>query len=225
LDDLARGEAAPRKPVKELAQFCLTAIEEQQPGGPYLLLGYSFGGLVLMEVACQLLERGKPIALLGLVDSYPHRRYWPLRCWIHMILRRGTYHASALMNVPIRKALVRSTRVLQAFVNHLRERRGPTPRQRVHSKVGSPTTVGISGDDIGYSAPYRPRYFDNPLTIFAAAHPTDTPDDPMLVWRKFAKCIEIHVVPGNHVDMLTKYSEALAARISHCLDRAIGPIT
>jgi pimeloyl-ACP methyl ester carboxylesterase len=39
-----------------------------QPRGPYWLLGYSFGGLVMLELARLLMARGEAIGLLVLVD-------------------------------------------------------------------------------------------------------------------------------------------------------------
>lgn len=42
-----------------------------QPRGPYLLGGWSFGGLVAWETARRLEERGEEVALLVLIDSRP----------------------------------------------------------------------------------------------------------------------------------------------------------
>jgi acetoacetyl-CoA synthetase len=45
-----------------------------KPGGPYnVLIGYSFGGLVTLEMAQQRSESGKHAALLALLETYPHR--------------------------------------------------------------------------------------------------------------------------------------------------------
>jgi thioesterase domain-containing protein len=44
------------------------ALREAQPRGPYLLGGWSFGGIIAFEMANQLRERGQEIALLALLD-------------------------------------------------------------------------------------------------------------------------------------------------------------
>ena len=44
---------------------------EFQPLGPYILIGYSFGGLIALEMAQRLTEEGKQVALLTFVDTYP----------------------------------------------------------------------------------------------------------------------------------------------------------
>src|SRR5262249_22130273 len=41
-----------------------------QPSGPYLIGGWSFGGVVAFEMARQILELGERVALLALVDSH-----------------------------------------------------------------------------------------------------------------------------------------------------------
>ena len=44
---------------------------EFQPLGPYILIGYSFGALIALEMAPRLTEEGKQVALLTFVDTLP----------------------------------------------------------------------------------------------------------------------------------------------------------
>ena len=37
--------------VEQMAEFYLDALHELQPRGPYILIGYSFGGLVALELS------------------------------------------------------------------------------------------------------------------------------------------------------------------------------
>lgn len=53
----------------QLAEEYCREIEKQQPEGPYLLCGWSIGGVLALEIAHQLEARGNKIALLGLFDS------------------------------------------------------------------------------------------------------------------------------------------------------------
>src|SRR5262249_39495593 len=46
-----------------------SAIVEQQPDGPYRLLGFSLGGILALAVTAALESRGERVALLGVVDS------------------------------------------------------------------------------------------------------------------------------------------------------------
>ena len=68
-----------------MATAYLAEIREVQPEGPYMLGGYSGGGLVAFEMAQQLTAAGEKIALLVMFDTFPphdrrprhHRRHAP----------------------------------------------------------------------------------------------------------------------------------------------------
>ncbi len=55
--------------IEDLAEFYLSEMILFQPKGPYLLGGASFGGLIAYEMATKLLEKGKEVGLLMLVDT------------------------------------------------------------------------------------------------------------------------------------------------------------
>src|SRR5262249_21989450 len=61
---------SPDSMIEELAASSLQAIRIIQPEGPYRLGGYSFGGLVAVEMARQLYAEGERIALLALIDTF-----------------------------------------------------------------------------------------------------------------------------------------------------------
>ncbi|MFF4762941.1 amino acid adenylation domain-containing protein [Streptomyces sp. NPDC001292] len=57
--------------VAEIAADYLKQVRSVQPTGPYLLLGWSFGGLVAHAMAEQLQRAGEKVALLAMLDSFP----------------------------------------------------------------------------------------------------------------------------------------------------------
>ncbi|MET8331999.1 thioesterase domain-containing protein, partial [Streptomyces sp. NPDC005181] len=57
--------------VEEMADDYLTHIRSVQKSGPYHMLGWSFGGLVVHAIAARLQEQGEEVALLAMLDSYP----------------------------------------------------------------------------------------------------------------------------------------------------------
>jgi acyl-CoA synthetase (AMP-forming)/AMP-acid ligase II/thioesterase domain-containing protein len=67
---LFRGGAASLT-VPGMARDYLAAMKAVQPRGPYLLGGWSFGGNVAFEMACQLAAAGEPVAGLVLFDTLP----------------------------------------------------------------------------------------------------------------------------------------------------------
>lgn len=56
--------------VNDMAELYLKHLGTAQSGGPYYLGGYSFGGLVALEMARRLAETGEEIGSLILVDTY-----------------------------------------------------------------------------------------------------------------------------------------------------------
>ncbi|MET8974171.1 amino acid adenylation domain-containing protein [Streptomyces sp. NPDC004539] len=67
---LLPGEAPSATLAGAVAEH-IARIREQQPTGPYHLLGYSMGGLVAYEVAVSLQAAGEKVALLAVLDAFP----------------------------------------------------------------------------------------------------------------------------------------------------------
>jgi acyl transferase domain-containing protein len=66
------GDQAPHETFEEMARDYLVEVRSVQPHGPYLLSGFSGGGLVAYEMAQQLLAAGETVASLVLLDTpYP----------------------------------------------------------------------------------------------------------------------------------------------------------
>jgi thioesterase domain-containing protein len=60
----------PLRLVSDMACYYVEALRAAQPSGPYMLGGWSMGGVVAYEMARQMRERGDEIELLALVDSH-----------------------------------------------------------------------------------------------------------------------------------------------------------
>ncbi|WP_246054904.1 type I polyketide synthase [Paracoccus gahaiensis] len=63
------GDAAPHGTLAEAATSCLAEIRQIQPEGPYLIAGFSGGGLTALEIARQAAEAGEATARLILLDT------------------------------------------------------------------------------------------------------------------------------------------------------------
>ncbi len=57
--------------INEACERHLAVLREQQPTGPYYLLGYSLGGTLAHGVAARLKNMGEEVAFLGLLDTWP----------------------------------------------------------------------------------------------------------------------------------------------------------
>jgi thioesterase domain-containing protein/acyl carrier protein len=68
------GEMEPHATFEEAARDYLAELRSVQPEGPYLLGGFSGGGIAALEMARQLREAGEEIAALVLLDTpLPYR--------------------------------------------------------------------------------------------------------------------------------------------------------
>ncbi|MGH9757119.1 MAG: alpha/beta fold hydrolase, partial [Candidatus Acidiferrales bacterium] len=146
------GADAPLERIEDMAEYFLTAIREVQPRGPYILFGYSLGGLVTLEMAQRLLAGGEEIALLALLEAYPHRSYLP---WGS----RARLHARLLMH-------------------HLSNAaRGQIRRRPSIRAMLSPAMQHVH--DASYLAltRYRPRIYPGKVQFVRAAVGLDFPDD------------------------------------------------
>jgi acyl transferase domain-containing protein/thioesterase domain-containing protein/acyl carrier protein len=66
------GDQEPHETFEEMARDYIEEIRAIQPEGPYLLSGFSGGGLVAFEMAQQLTEAGENVAMLVMLDTpYP----------------------------------------------------------------------------------------------------------------------------------------------------------
>jgi len=63
------GQHEPHHSVQEMAEEALRAVRQVQPHGPYHLGGFSAGGLLVFEMAQQLLAQGESIGLLTFFDT------------------------------------------------------------------------------------------------------------------------------------------------------------
>ena len=66
---LSGGE--PHRRIEDMAGHYIEELARAHGAGPYLLGGWSMGGLIAFEMARQLEERGEQVALLTVVDTAP----------------------------------------------------------------------------------------------------------------------------------------------------------
>lgn len=82
------GSEPPLDRIEAIASRYADEMTRFRPHGPYVLAGYSVGGLVAYELACQLRQRGMAVEKVIVFDSnapgYPRRQALPVRAMIHL---------------------------------------------------------------------------------------------------------------------------------------------
>ena len=85
--DGIEGEAAHETDLVRMASRYIEALRLERPRGPYLLGGWSMGGIVAFEMARQLAAAGDEVPLVFLIDSpVPSRGRFPRSFDDHEIL-------------------------------------------------------------------------------------------------------------------------------------------
>ncbi|KAH7120608.1 PKS16 protein, partial [Dactylonectria macrodidyma] len=121
-------------PFEAVAEIFIKSIRSTQPHGPYLLAGWSMGGIFAYEVSRQLLAAGEVIELLCLIDSPCPRTLPPLPAPTLDILDKaglfsGLDKTDRGVSTATRKHFLASVRTLEHF--HPAE----TPRDAALGKV------------------------------------------------------------------------------------------
>jgi acetoacetyl-CoA synthetase len=206
------GGDVPFETIEDTAQFYLEAIQQRQPHGPYHLMGYSFGGLVALEMAQRLLRAGEKIKLLVMLDAYPYKSFLTLKQRIGLVFRLLRHHASILKRLPFRQAV--------GYALHSSARaayssgKGAQNFVRAHYSDSIPEVL-----DRAYLAltRYQPRPYSGRVVFVEAAAKSVFPSNPAAVWTRWIKDFEAQTVPGDHFRMLSENFESLASILSRVL--------
>lgn len=212
------GREEPFERIEDTAQYYLDAIKELQFHGPYLLMGNSLGGLVALEMAQRLTANGEKVALLVMLESYPHLRFLSFGQRIRLLTRLAKYHASTALRLPMREAfsyVVRRAK-RRLYIPGDDSRGSPAP----DGVLLSPAAQRLRDYDHTALTRYRPRFYDGRIRFIRAAVSVHFPDDPAAVWAGLAREFEVETVPGDHNGIITTHFETLAAVLSRYLGEA-----
>jgi non-ribosomal peptide synthetase component F/thioesterase domain-containing protein/acyl carrier protein len=202
------GEDPPHATVEAMAAEYLREVKTRQPGGPYYLCGYSFGGLVAFEMARRLRESGDEVALVGLFDTTMSPLTWGLRSWLSIVGRRVVKFASGAVAAPVHTwpALVR--KVARGACEGLRGFWKSTPTR----------VLRVAAVALMASARYRPGFYAGELTLFTPVKREPGLPSPEAIWRKHARALSIVETAGAHSTMFSApNAESTAASLTRCL--------
>lgn len=210
------GAEEPFDRIEDMAAFYLKAIKQVQPHGPYLLAGYSLGGLVTLEMAQQLTAVGEKVALLGMLDSYPDIRYLSLAQRARLVARLARRRATTTMKLPFGDAL--------SLIIRPSRRRSGAPRVSYKPPVDVSLSPAVQrARECAYLAltRYKPRFYPGKIKFVRAELPTDFPADPAAVWARLAAEFEVETVPGDHLGIMSRHYEKLASALSRYVEEAL----
>jgi acetoacetyl-CoA synthetase len=211
------GMDEPFERIEDMAQFHLREIKQVQPHGPYLLIGYSLGGLVMLELAQRLSENGDKVELLALLESYPHSRFLSLRQRRQLFTRLTKHHISTALRLPIREAFSYIIRLSARQLHNSREGQGSMQDREASAVTFSPAVARVRTSAYRALKRYRPRFYKGRIRFVRAGTSTEFPEDAVAVWANLVDEFEVETVPGDHHEIIIKHFESLADVLSRYL--------
>ncbi len=209
------GKGAYLTTLEEMAGHYIREIRREQPMGPYHIAGYSFGGLVTFEMASQLAREGEPAGLVALLDApewnYNKQARSPRTAadrWRQFRERMGH-----LFRGPERVSYL--TRGLRSRVTD--------SLFRLHEFLHLPIPQWCASiEDVNRHAArrYVPKALPGKLTLFRTVRTgTDRRTDLLMGWGRLADAVEVHEVPGDHMDMTAEpHVQVLAEKLRQTLE-------
>ena len=224
-DPTLSGVVPPFSSIEEMAAFYVREMQTVQPKLPYLIGGWSFGGLVAFEMARQLSALGQYPALVAILDSGTPdmEREFESRMDDAALLAILAHE----MSLPIAS----------------RDLRGLDSDQQLQMVADHMSNAGVIFEDpIGYLRRqldifnYRNKatlsYFPGPycgrISLFLATQHTDVdsgdiPENLAHRWAKFAKEVDVYQVPGSHHEIAREpHVQSLARLLRDCITKSLN---
>ena len=210
----------PHTRIEDMAAYYIQALQTVQPTGPYLLGGWSMGGVVAFEMAQQLHAQGQLVALLALLDGRiptPDETFPEDDSEAILLVER--YFGISFGPMESLAQLPKDEQL--GFVLELAKSAGLVPAELGVSQARR--FVEQVRSDLRATQNYGLHLYPGRITFFKASEtPAGTSADPTLGWSEWASGgVEVHIVPGNHANLMYEpHVEVLAKKLTACLNQA-----
>ena len=216
------GIDEPLTRIEDMAAHYIDSILAQNPGGPYALAGFSFGGIIAYEMARQLQEMGREVNLVALFDTNAYNTifYDPIGTKLR---KQFSYYANNI---------VHTLKFVNGFSNTVVEKSTLLKRKVIRrywsltKKQDQPGFFGYSHKIDKCNQEALVRYQLKPQNIKVDVFKAETrtfyvKDTAFLGWRPFAlNGVTVHNIPGEHNTIFKAPNDKIfAAELQKCLDR------
>ncbi len=213
------GVDEPHERIEDMAEYFLDAVREKQPLGPYLLIGYSMGGMVALEMAQRLRATGKQVDLLAMIESFPDRPFLPMNQLLGIYVRVLKKHLSNARQVPLRDKLSYIVRPSYRTEFMSRNRVGASSLRRpLHLNQAMQRMLAAGHKALAH---YRPQPYPGKISFVQAEISVDFPDNAIAVWNDLAAELVVETAPGDHQGVITTHSDFLGSVLSRYLNEAL----
>ena len=210
------GACEPHSSIAAMADAYLDELLQQRPNGPFLLGGYSGGGVVAYEMAQRLRARGALVPFVGMIDSpcpQRPRRSAFARTVAHLqgLVRQGPRYPLGILRTRYERW------VAQRDTARARQLGQPMPQQQRGFAVQFAFERAFGQHVV---EPY-----DGPVWLFRAAVQqlgTRFQASHDLGWAPLVARLHVEVCPGDHFSMCVEPNVGvLCARMNAAIDAAL----
>ncbi|MGW0671098.1 amino acid adenylation domain-containing protein, partial [Streptomyces sp. NPDC002746] len=215
---LGRSEPLPAS-FEEMAADYADQIHKIQPQGPYLLLGWSAGGLIAHAIACELQARGERTDLLAVLDAYPVK---DVRFEEEPV---PTVRDVLVGVLDVDPDELDGRDITYAQVAEVLNRRGSALQGLTERQVE--VIVHIMINNAKLAVDFVPSVFDGDLLLFNSTIDRDGNDAGPATWRPYLTGrITSHEITTRHNKMTEAGSLAqIGPILAACLAETAGDIT
>jgi thioesterase domain-containing protein len=212
----------PPSRIETMAAHYLEALRAVQPAGPYLLGGWSMGGVVAFEMARQLEANGEKVSLLALIDV-PAPSFETEMAEDDLEILIGFAHELGLSfdeDGPATDNLLRLEPDKQlAYILEEAKRDCRLSPDIELAQLGR--LFRVFKNNARAMRSYRPQPVQCQVTIFrCGAAAARSPQDLTMGWKDLAPEVNVEIVPGDHYTIMRPPEvQLLAERLRECLDR------
>ena len=215
------GGEAPHDSIEEAARDYIAEMRQVQPSGPYMVGGFSGGGITAYEVARQLEVAGEKVSLVVMLDTpLPQRR--PLSRRDRMIIQ---WH-KAREKGPLYPVVWARNRIAWEIAKRHKTEETGTEHTFHNAEIEAAFYRAISAYNVrpwdGRVVLYRPP-LQGKWTVSGGALVNEerayvTPDND---WGLMVPGVEVHEVPGDHDSMVLEPNvRVLAALMREAIESA-----
>jgi amino acid adenylation domain-containing protein len=210
--------------MEDIAACLVKQIREIQPDGPYYLGGFCAGGLMVYEMARQLVKNGQQVALLALFEPQTPADYNGRSTEFKMdsVIRKMKFHLQSLQQLDLKEARLYVRDRTETFLHYMRRLSSGSLR----NKPSHPNNGRLGNfEDILFVAyrNYRPEPFPGPVALFRAANRLPGTEADGQFWTDLAEALEVHEIPGFSNWVLRFFVEPNVQILASTLSRYFAP--
>jgi thioesterase domain-containing protein len=222
-------------PLEEMARRYADDLCALQPDGSFRLVGYSFSGVLAFETACQLVDRGRQVKLVAVIDTGLSQDCPPtvagvfgislaivrnMPNWVlDNIVCTQPEGFIAGLNKHLQTLGKRGSRILSSGSSV-----PSRPEDLFDVSKLPPKYVKMMESNLRAMHEYTPKHYSGRLTLIrASTRPLLHSQSADLGWSEWVSGgVDILSVPGHHASMLKEPSvQVLASNLQSAVDNSV----